>query len=40
MPHASVEDDDYMGYRIPKGALIIANLWLLLSPCFEAHSIC
>lgn len=29
MPHASVEDDNYMGYCIPKGALIIANLWLL-----------
>ncbi|KAG6371203.1 cytochrome P450 [Boletus reticuloceps] len=26
-PHAAVDDDMYSGYHIPKGAIILANLW-------------
>lgn len=29
-PHATTEDNEYMGYRIPKGATIITNVWLVL----------
>lgn len=27
LPHRVVTDDEYMGYHIPKGALVIANIW-------------
>jgi len=27
IPHASTESDQYLGYHIPKGAVVIANLW-------------
>ena len=27
VPHESTEDDDYNGYFIPKGSMIIANAW-------------
>jgi cytochrome P450 len=27
MPHAVTEDDEYNGYRIPKGATVILNVW-------------
>ncbi|KAF2099031.1 putative O-methylsterigmatocystin oxidoreductase [Rhizodiscina lignyota] len=27
VPHAAAEDDEYLGYRIPKGAIVIGNLW-------------
>lgn len=26
-PHATTEDDTYMGYKIPKGAIIMLNTW-------------
>ncbi|PIL29308.1 cytochrome P450 [Ganoderma sinense ZZ0214-1] len=26
-PHCAVEDDEYRGYRIPKGAILVANIW-------------
>ncbi|KAG9233810.1 putative O-methylsterigmatocystin oxidoreductase [Amylocarpus encephaloides] len=29
VPHAVTEDDEYMGYRIPKGATVIANQWAI-----------
>ncbi|KAG8408388.1 hypothetical protein J3459_017860 [Metarhizium acridum] len=29
IPHAVTEDDEYMGYRIPKGSMIIPNLWAM-----------
>nr|WMY26074.1 AzoC [Aspergillus insulicola] len=29
LPHCVTEDDEYEGYRIPKGATIIANQWSL-----------
>ncbi|KAI4151746.1 MAG: hypothetical protein LQ341_000851 [Variospora aurantia] len=29
IPHATTQDDQYMGYRIPKKATIILNLWTL-----------
>jgi cytochrome P450 len=27
MPHASLKDDEYMGYHIPQGATVVANHW-------------
>jgi cytochrome P450 len=27
IPHAVIKDDEYMGYKIPKGAAIIGNAW-------------
>ncbi|KAL7623161.1 hypothetical protein AAE478_006842 [Parahypoxylon ruwenzoriense] len=29
VPHACVSDDEYMGYRIPKGAGVIWNVWTI-----------
>ncbi|TFY51965.1 hypothetical protein EVJ58_g10278 [Rhodofomes roseus] len=30
MPHKNCEDDEYCGYRIPKGTTVVANLWFML----------
>ncbi|KAF9260207.1 cytochrome P450 [Marasmius fiardii PR-910] len=30
LPHRVTEDDDYMGYRIPKGATVFANIWAIM----------
>jgi cytochrome P450 len=27
--HASIKDDEYLGYHIPKGAIVIANQWAI-----------
>jgi cytochrome P450 len=27
MPHAVTEDDEYMGYHIPKGSIVVGNHW-------------
>ena len=27
IPHQSTEEDEYRGYRIPKGSIIVANTW-------------
>ncbi|RAK71135.1 cytochrome P450 [Aspergillus fijiensis CBS 313.89] len=27
VPHAVIQEDEYLGYRIPKGATVIANQW-------------
>ena len=27
VPHSSTEDDEYNGYLIPKGSLILPNIW-------------
>ncbi|CAE6486506.1 unnamed protein product [Rhizoctonia solani] len=29
VPHACTEDDEYRGYSIPKGAIVIGNLWAI-----------
>ncbi|KAG9091821.1 hypothetical protein FS749_016223 [Ceratobasidium sp. UAMH 11750] len=33
-PHACYKDDVYKGYRIPKGAIVIANIWAM---CHDAN---
>ncbi|KDR66544.1 hypothetical protein GALMADRAFT_259056 [Galerina marginata CBS 339.88] len=30
IPHCTTEEDVYNGYRIPKGALVVANAWAML----------
>ncbi|KAJ2919994.1 hypothetical protein MD484_g422, partial [Candolleomyces efflorescens] len=30
LPHALSEDDEYRGYRIPAGAIVLANAWAML----------
>ena len=27
VPHATVQDDVYNGYYLPKGSLVVANIW-------------
>lgn len=27
LPHATIKDDEYRGYRIPKAATIVTNVW-------------
>ncbi|KAG9093309.1 hypothetical protein FS749_014628 [Ceratobasidium sp. UAMH 11750] len=29
VPHTSIQDDVYRGYRIPKGAIVIGNVWAM-----------
>ncbi|KAI6090002.1 cytochrome P450 [Hypoxylon rubiginosum] len=29
IPHAVIRDDDYMGYKIPKGAAVMWNVWAI-----------
>ncbi|KZT69384.1 cytochrome P450 [Daedalea quercina L-15889] len=29
LPHEVTEEDNYRGYRIPKGTMVMANLWLM-----------
>ncbi|KAI5227498.1 cytochrome P450, partial [Aureobasidium subglaciale] len=31
VPHACTQDDEYMGYKIPKGAPIILNAWAIMT---------
>jgi cytochrome P450 len=30
VPHATTEEDEYRGWRIPKGSIVIANAWKML----------
>ncbi|KAG6836306.1 hypothetical protein H0H93_009279 [Arthromyces matolae] len=30
LPHSVTQDDEYKGYRIPKGATVMANVWAIL----------
>lgn len=27
IPHSSIQDDEYQGYFIPKGSVVISNIW-------------
>jgi cytochrome P450 len=27
IPHLAAKDDEYQGYKIPKGTIIVANIW-------------
>ena len=27
LPHRLMEEDEYMGYRIPKGSIVLGNIW-------------
>ncbi|KZT03178.1 cytochrome P450 monooxygenase [Laetiporus sulphureus 93-53] len=29
LPHGLVEDDEYRGYHIPRGAMVLANIWAM-----------
>ena len=30
LPHFTTEDDEYNGYHIPRGSVVLANLWCVL----------
>lgn len=34
-PHLITEEDNYMGYRIPKGAVVVPNIWYAPTPYFS-----
>ena len=27
IPHRALEEDEYRGFRIPKGSIVISNIW-------------
>ncbi|GAW19712.1 hypothetical protein ANO14919_092010 [Xylariales sp. No.14919] len=29
LPHATIRDDEYLGYKIPKGAAVVLNVWAI-----------
>lgn len=33
LPHITTADDVYEGYRIPKGAIVISNIWFVFLDC-------
>lgn len=35
VPHSLDTDDIYNGYRIPKGAWVMANMWYVTKSCFS-----
>lgn len=35
LPHVTTEEDEYGGYRIPKGCVIIANAWWVFQNYFQ-----
>ena len=41
VPHRSVEDDEYRGYFIPKGTIVISNIWcgIYVSTCHYKYII-
>ena len=32
VPHMSTADDEYNGFYIPKGTIVMGNVWLVLQP--------
>ena len=42
LPHRLDEEDEYMGYRIPKGTMVFGNIWSVIDLFFggriESHS--
>lgn len=30
VPHVCTEDDEYSGYKIPKGAVVLPNVWCVI----------
>ena len=38
VPHCSTEDDEYRGYRIPKGTIILPNTWCVTLALFRIYS--
>lgn len=37
IPHATTEEDVYNGYHIPKGAIVVPNIWLVLQFFLKIH---
>ena len=31
VPHVAVQEDEYKGYRIPQGSLVVSNVWYVVS---------
>ena len=38
LPHMTSKDDIFHGYLIPKGAIVLANIWYALIPRLPFHS--
>ena len=32
-PHVTTEEDEYKGYRIPKGCVMVSNIWCVSIHC-------
>ena len=37
VPHCSLEDDEYRGYLIPKGSLVVSNIWCVSTRFLYLH---
>lgn len=37
VPHAVIKDDEYMGYKIPKGAGVMWNVWYVPESHLKQH---
>ena len=35
--HLSIEEDEYKGYRIPKGSLVVSNIWCVSTRFLYLH---
>ncbi len=33
LPHVTLEDDTYNGWSIPKGSIVLANIWYAITCC-------
>lgn len=38
MAHKSMEENEYKGYRIPKGSIVVSNIWCVIAPLALALS--
>ena len=31
LPHMTTKDDEYIGYRIPAGSIVVGNIWYVFA---------
>lgn len=39
LPHGTIDDDELQGYFIPRGTMVLANIWCVQSHAIFFHSI-